>query len=113
MKQSGNDNSSGEQDFKEQSIKYNLSKFDFELFDEEKNVPGKIIRVSRVGSKDTEKWKIYDNNKVIFILEAAKISKKEKEYLRSIDGIKFLIDHAKHDIKSLNSLRVELKKVLK
>ena len=40
-----------------------------------------------------------------------KISKKEREYLQTVDGFNFILSQAKVGIKSLNSFKVELKKV--
>lgn len=99
---------------KGQNVKYILSKFDYELFDEESNIPSSAIRVKRISLPNKcEKWKIFIDNKNIFTIEGTKISVKEKEFLRTVDGVNFLISSAKSGIKSLNSLRVEMKKILK
>jgi len=100
-------------DIRSHSFKQNLSKFEYDLYHEEDDIITRIIRVKRTGTFDkNEKWKIFENTKVIFTVEGTKISKKEREFLRSIDGINFLIAQAKIGIKSLNKLRGELKKVL-
>jgi|ERR1700722_5716614 len=97
-----------------QNVKNVLSKFDFDLFKEEEDVVEKVVRVKRVSLPNKgERWKILENNKAVFIVEGSKISKKEKEFLRSIDGFNFLIAQAKLGIKSLNKLKVELKKLVK
>jgi hypothetical protein len=88
-----------------------FSKFDYDLYDEAKDVVEKIVRIKRADTAGKgEVWRIIENNKVVFIIEGNKISKKEKEYLRTIDGFKFLISQQKLGINSLNSLRIELKK---
>lgn len=95
-------------------VKNVLSKFDYDLFDEEQDVVEKVVRVKRVQLPNKgEKWRITENNKVMFTLEGAKISKKEKEYLRTADGFNFLISQYKEGIKSFNQLRLELKKKAK
>src|SRR4051812_43367681 len=99
---------------KDQNVKYILSKFDYDLFDEESNIPSKVYRVKRVSMPNKgEKWKIFEDSKVVFTIESTKISAKEKDFLRSVDGINFLMDKAKAGIKSLNWLRIEIKKFIK
>lgn len=110
----GNDpaGSNPTEDFKDQSVKHNFSKFEYDLYHDEDNVAEKVIRVKRTSMPNNgEKWKIMQDNKVIFIIEGSKISKKEKEYLQTIDGFNFILKQAKIGIKSLNSFRIELKKI--
>lgn len=96
---------------KDQNLRYNLSKFEYDLYHEEDDVAEKVIRVKRVSLPNKgEKWKITEDNKVVFVLEGSKLTNKEKEFLRSVDGVNFLISQAKQGIKSLNALRTELKK---
>lgn len=88
-----------------------LNKHEFDLFYEEKDVVEKVIRVKRVQMPNKcEKWKIFENTKAVFVLDGTKISKKEKEFLYTIDGVNFLISQYKDGIRSLNKLKVELKK---
>lgn len=102
------------EEFKDQNSKYNISKFEHDLYHEEDDVSEKVIRVKRVSLPNKgEKWKIVENNNVVFIVEGAKLGKKEKEFLRTIDGVNFLIEQQKLGIKSFNSLKKEIKKRLK
>ncbi len=94
--------------------KYNLSKFEYDLYHEEDDVAEKVIRVKRVSMPNKgEKWKIFEDNKVMFILEGTKLTNKEKDFLRTVDGVNFLITQYKQGIKSFNSLKLEIKKKLK
>jgi hypothetical protein len=87
-----------------QNVKNVLSKFDYDLFNEEEDVVEKVVRVKRVSLPNKgERWKIIEDNKTVFVVEGSKISKKEREYLRGIDGFNFLIAQAKVGIKSLFS----------
>lgn len=100
-------------ELKDQNAKYSLSKFDFDLYHEEDDIANKVIRVKRVPMPNKgEKWKITCDNKLLFTIEGNKISKKEKEYLQTVDGFNFMLSQAKTGIKSLNSFRMELKKKL-
>lgn len=102
------------EEFKDQNQKYNLSKFEFDLYHEEDDKVEKVIRVKRVSMPNKgEKWKIFEDNKVMFVLEGTKLTNKEKEFLHTVEGINFLISRYKAGIKSFNSLRTELKKKLK
>lgn len=102
------------EDFKDQNLKYSLSKFEYDLYHEEDDTVEKVIRVKRVSLPNKEeKWKIYEDNKAILVIEGSKLTNKEKEFLRSVDGVNFLLSQYKQGIKSFNSLRIEMKKKLK
>jgi hypothetical protein len=106
--------SGGLDDTRSSSFRQNLSKFEYDLYHEEENIVSKIIRVKRVGTPARgERWKIFEDTKLIFVLDGTKVSKKEREFLRGIEGITFLIAQAKIGIKSLHGLRTELKQKLK
>jgi len=101
-------------ELKDSNLKYSLSKFEYDLYHEEDDVAEKVIRVKRVSMPNKgEKWKIFEDNKVMFVVEGSKLTKKEKDFLRTIDGVNFLISQYKQGIKSFNSLKNEIKKRLK
>lgn len=103
----------GGEEYKDSNLKYNLSKFEYDLYHEEDDVSETVVRVKRVSMPNNgEKWKVMHDNKVTFIIESTKISKKEREYLQTIEGFNFILAQAKVGIKSLNSFRTELKKVI-
>lgn len=94
-----------------EGAKYPLSKFDFELFDEEKAVPALVVRVKRMSSAAKgERWRIFANDELKFVIDGDKLSKKERTFLRTIEGVNFLIAEFKVGFKSLHELRVRLKK---
>ena len=106
--------SSSPDEMKDTNLKYNLSKFEYDLYHEEDDVAEKVIRVKRISMPNkSEKWKIFEDNKVSFIVEGTKLNNKEKDFLRSVDGVNFLIKQCKSGIKSFNSLKNEIKKALK
>lgn len=101
-------------EFKDTNLKYNLSRFEYDLYHEEDDVSEKVIRVKRVSMPNKqEKWKIMADNKVVFVVEGTKLTNKEKDFLRSVDGVNFLIKQYKNGIKSFNSLKNEIKKAIK
>ena len=87
------------EDFKEQSIK-GSNKFDHDLYHEEDDIAEKVIRVKRVSMAKEEKWKIIFDGKVLFIIDGSKVSKKERNYLKTVDGFNFILQEAKTGIKS-------------
>lgn len=102
------------EEFKDPNQKYNLSKFDYDLYKEEDDVAEKVIRVKRIAMPNKgEKWRIFEDNKIVFTLEGSKLTNKEKDFLHSVDGVNFLIGQFKQGIKSFNSLKGEIKKKLK
>lgn len=104
----------GGEESKDGNLKYNLSKFEYDLYHEEDDKAEKVIRVKRVSMPNKgEKWKIFEDNKVMFTVEGTKLTNKEKDFLRSVDGVNFLITQYKQGIKSFNSLKKEIKKNLK
>lgn len=103
----------GGEEFKDQ-IKHNMSKFEYDLYHEEDDIAEKIIRIKRITMPNKgEKWKLFEDNKVIFIIEGTKLNSKEKEFLRTVDGVNFLILQCKNGIKSFSALKLEIKKKLK
>lgn len=91
-----------------------LNKHEYDLFNEEEKVVETVVRIKRVKLPNNgENWKIIENNKVMFVVQGSKLSKKEKEYLRLADGFNFLICQYKNGIKSFSSLKKELKSKLK
>jgi hypothetical protein len=102
------------EEFKDQNFKYNMSKFEYDLYHEEDNIMEKIIRVKYFSLPNNgERWKIFEDNKAVFTIEGSKLTNKEKQFLRSIDGVNFLISQYKHGIKSFNYLKTEIKKKIK
>ena len=98
---------------KVQNSRLNMSKFEYDLYHEEDDIVTKIFRVKKTSiSNKNEKWKIFEDNKVIFIIEGSKLTNKEKKFLSGVDGFNFLIAQAKSGIKSLNALKCEIKQHL-
>lgn len=99
------------EEMKENSSKYNLNRFDYDLHREENNKIEKVLRVKRITSPNkTERWKIFEDTKIMYVLEGNKLNNKEKEYLRTAEGFNFLLSQYKLGISSFTTLRNELKK---
>lgn len=89
------------------------SKFDADLFDESKAIPAPVIRIKRTNTTSKgERWKIMLNDELIFVIEGAKLSKREREYLRSVAGVSFITQQVRCNITTFSKLRAELKRFL-
>ena len=111
----GNDNQYSSDSFetKESINKTSLNKYDYDLFNEEADVVERVVRIKRFCSaKSTEKWKVFENTKILFIIEGNKLTKKEKEFLRTINGVNWLIAQSKDGADSFNYIKKELKKAI-
>jgi len=97
----------------EHQTKQIFSKFDYELYDESKDVANIVYRVKRIGSLKEEKWKIFADNKLIITLDGDKVSKKEREFLRTLDGVNFLLQECKSGNHSISGIKKNLKKISK
>lgn len=103
-----------EDSFSGGGVKYTLSKFEYDLYLEESDIQMPIIRVKHFKLPNNgEKWKIYSDEKVVFVLEGSKLLKKERQFLHGLGGINFLINERKKGIKSLNALKLALKEKIK
>ena len=109
--ENNNSYSSGQEEFRDQALKYGLSKFESDLYREEDDIALKSVRVKRfvMPNKD-EKWKIFEDSKILFVLDGSKLTKKEKIFLRTVDGINFLLSIYKSgNLKTVSYLKKEMK----
>jgi hypothetical protein len=101
------------EDFREGS-KNTLNKYEYDLYHEEDDVAFKVIRIKHINLPNKgDKWKVFEDNKNIFTIEGSKLTNKEKSFLKTVDGMNFLINQSKLGIKSINYLKIEIKKLLK
>lgn len=89
-----------------------ISKYDFDLFDEAKAIPSKIIRVKRTGMDKTERWRVLQDEELLFVIEGNKLNKKERFFLRTLDGMNFLIAQFKTGCSSFLTLKENIKERL-
>ena len=87
-----------------------LSKNDFELYDNEKSLPASLYRVKRTSTAGKgERWRLMRDDELLFVLEGKTLSKKEKEFLRTVEGVSFLTSQIKMNIPTLSKLRTAIK----
>jgi len=86
------------------------NKFEFSLFKEEDNIVHKVLRVKRISNSKEEKWKIFEDNKVLWVLDGEKLSLKEKNFLRTVDGMNLLLSQYKKNETTISAIKKEIKK---
>jgi hypothetical protein len=110
------DNSSylAAEDSKDAGSKLILSKFEYDLFHDEDNVINKVIRVKRFGSPTKgETWKIYEDSRIANIIDGKKLTKKEKMFLYTPEGIGFIVRQHKEGVTALSAFKKNMKQYLK
>ena len=85
---------------------------DHELFDDNEHRPHDIISVKRVELSRGEDWEITKNGKPSLILKGVRFTVREKEFLRTSDGMLFVIAGFKDGWKSVSEYKRRLKKRL-
>jgi hypothetical protein len=83
-------------------------KQDSEFFNDEDYIPGNSVRVKRVANSSHEDWKIFINEQEALVLKGIRFTSKEKEFLRTTDGVMFIISGIKNGWKSVSEFKRQL-----
>ena len=95
------------------TMKYPLSKIENDFYHDEDNVKYKVIRIKATYSvKKGDKWRIMEDGKVVFVVEGVKMNKKERTFLKTVDGACWLMSQAKIGIPTFAVLKAAIKKKL-
>lgn len=86
----------------------NLLKKDNELFNEEDYIVNTVVHARRISLKKGEDWEILENNRVVLVMKGTRFTNSEKEFLRSVEGMKFLINEYKSGNKSVVKIKNNL-----
>ena len=90
----------------------NVLRIDHDLYKDEDNVKQKLFNVKRINlPRKGEDWQILEDGKVVLLFKGTRFTKKEKEFLRTPDGMRFLISGFKNGIKSVLGFKREIKKI--
>jgi hypothetical protein len=96
---------------KNESKSFYLLRADNELFNDDSYIAQKVINVKRVKlPKQGEDWEILEDNKIVLSLKGTRFTNSEREFLRTVDGMKFLMNQYKSGKKSVVKIKEELKK---
>jgi hypothetical protein len=80
-----------------------------ELFNEDSHIPHQVISVKRVEFSKTEDWEIKADQKAVMILKGVRFTAKEKKFLRTVDGIKFVIEGYKSGWNNVSEFKRNIK----
>lgn len=85
------------------NLAFHLLQAENELFDEERaRKPETLIGVKHLRlAKKKEDWVILENKKAVLRLKDYRLSKKEKEFLQTLEGLQFLIREYKNGARSV------------
>lgn len=98
---------------KDNTSNYPMSKFDFELYDAGSDKKFPILRVKYIKTiNKVEKWKVIQDDKTLWVIESIKLTKKERTFLKSPQGVSFLLAQIKKEILSYGKLKKEIKKLI-
>lgn len=89
---------------KESVPKYVSSKFEYDLYNDEDNKVGQLIRIKR-DTKKEEKWCFYENKRTLFMINVSELTEANAKYLRTIDGVLYFIKFCKTNIKDKKILK--------
>jgi hypothetical protein len=101
------------EDFKSQTSKFNISKFEDDLYHEHKNTIEKILRIKKVSSEKETLWNFMKDKEIVFTLKSSSLNKEYINYINTIEGISFLLKKYKEGIDSSRKIIKELKNHLK
>ena len=85
---------------------------DTELFDDESYIPHSTVRVKRVEYGKGEDWEVLVDNKTALVLKGVRFTSKEKDFLRTIAGIKFVMDGFKKGWKSVSEFKRQIQECI-
>lgn len=90
-----------------------LLRADNELFNEEdSSVVHSVINVKRIKlPKNGEDWEILVDGKITVTMKGTRFSTQEKDFLRTVEGMKFLVAEYKKGKKSVVKIKEELRKL--
>ena len=82
---------------------------DTELFHDEDYIPGDSIEVKRVGAYPKEDWVVLVNTDEILNIKGTRLSSTEKKFLRSPEGLMFIINGVKSGWNTVSEFKRQLK----
>jgi hypothetical protein len=83
------------------------------LFDEDDDIVYPVLSIRRAKlPKNGEEWEIIEDGKIVLILRGSRFTKKEKNVLRTPEGIKAVLDEYKSGTRSVNKIKNLLKRMV-
>jgi hypothetical protein len=86
---------------------------DNDLFDDNRYVAQQVISIRRIARANNEDWEIVVDKKPVMLLKGTRFSKPEREFLRTPQGMSFMIGGYKNGWKSVSEYKRQVEKCLK
>ena len=80
-----------------------------ELFNDDDYIPHTVISVKRIQFSNTEDWEIKTDKKTVLILKGVRFTSKEKDFFRTVEGVKYIITGYKNGWRSVSDFKKNLK----
>lgn len=95
------------------NFNFHLLKAENELYKENSNIQHKLIQVKRKETKKNgEEWFILEDKKIVLQIKGSRFSNEEKIFLRTVDGMKFLMSSYKEGLHSVVKMKEKLKTLI-
>jgi hypothetical protein len=99
--------------YEDSSNKHNPSKYEYDLYREEDNIPGRVVQVKKIGNlKKGEKWRVLQDNKVLLTIDGESLTSKEKSFLYTVEGVTFIMNFFKKGELTAAALKKAIKVAL-
>lgn len=96
--------------YKLTTSKTTFSKFEYDLYHDEDNVALPVVSIKRQALPNDEvRWRVYKDKNLFMTIEGNKLSKKERAFLGTIDGMNFLFSQFKAGVVNFQKLKSNLK----
>ena len=114
IKGPGDDDSSDGEDFSSSGSSYNMMHHDHELFKDDDDIIQKMISVRLVilPRKSGEDWEVLEDKRVAFVLKGIRFTNPEKKFLKTAQGMKFVIEGYKNGWKAVSKFKQEMKRYI-
>lgn len=92
----------------------NNTQIDNELYDDESHIVYPLLTIRRVVlPQQGEDWEILEDNKVALVIKGVKLTKKQKAFLRTAEGLTTLINEYKLGHRSIYKIQKQINQKLK
>lgn len=90
-----------------------LLRGEHEFYKEEEDISYKVINVRKAKMRKSNDWEILEDGKVVLVLKGVRFTNAEKEFFKTVDGMKFIVDGYKKGWTSISKFKEGLKEILK
>ncbi len=90
----------------ETDLNRHFSRFEDPLWDDsERDAPPTIVRVRICKDENTFKAEVLEDNKVKFVIDGRKLTKKQLAFVKSGEGLQFIIAQYKKGVKNISNFK--------